>query len=397
MIGRPGLRSLAALAALTAAAPLGCDSDQPVASQPSGGVSGASGSGTATGGAGAGSGDGGAAHVAGAAMAGESGSGEAGAAGEAGSGDGGAAGAPPITDPVMLETSGDDRPVHDPFIVREDDTYYLFSTGVGISVRTSKDLSSWSEAEPVFPSKPSWITTTDPNNPNHLWAPEVRYFGGKYHLYYSASKFGSNQSCIGHATRTSLASGSWAEQGEPVLCSNVGGGPHNYNAIDPNPFVDQAGKAWLAFGSFWSGIKLIRLDQDGRRDGPDLFSLATRSNTAAEAPQLHYRDGYYYLFESVDSCCQGVNSTYKILVGRSAAVTGPYADKNGVELMNGGGSLVISGSERWRGPGHNAILSDGSRTYNVYHSYDAEDGGTPTLRIADLIWDDDGWPISAGP
>ena len=383
--------------------PFACDSDEPSPSEPQGGSAGAApATAGSAGSSSAGSPAGGSSSQPQGGAAGEppiAGSGGS-TAGEAAGGVGGESGTddlPPVTDPMVLPLTGDIQDVHDPFIVREGDTYYLFHTGVGVSVRTSTDLLEWSEVSPVFASKPSWITTTDPGNPNHLWAPEVRFFGGAYHLYYSASKFGSNQSCIGHATRTSLASGKWTDQGSAVLCSNVGAGPHNYNAIDPNPFVDEDGNAWLAFGSFWSGLKLVRLDQDGHRDGPDLFSLSTRNNSAVEAPSLHYHDGFYYLFESVDSCCQGVNSTYKMMVGRAATVSGPYVDKNGIQLMNGGGLLLVTGGARWRGPGHNAILSDRSRLYNVYHSYDAEDGGVPTLRIADLIWDDDGWPVSAGP
>jgi arabinan endo-1,5-alpha-L-arabinosidase len=308
----------------------------------------------------------------------------------------GAAGAPP-DELTVLDLSGAITQVHDPHIVKDGDTYYLFSTGQGISVRTSKDLRVWKGAGSVFASKPSWITTTAPTDPNHLWAPEVRYFGGQFHLYYSASKFGSNQSCIGHATRSSLSSGSWVDQGDALFCSNQGGASNDYNAIDPSPFEDEDGKLWLAFGSFWSGLKLIRLDDSGRRDGPDLFSLATRPNKAVEAPYLLHRGDYYYLFESVDSCCQGASSSYKTMVGRSKSISGPYVDAEGSSLIAGGGSLVLEGEGRWRGPGHNAILVDDGRYYNVYHSYDAQGSGVPNLRIAEMTWSDDGWPVSAGP
>lgn len=308
----------------------------------------------------------------------------------------GSSGAPP-GELTVLDLSGAVTQVHDPAIIKEGDTFYLFSTGQGISVRTSKDLRVWKGAGSVFASKPSWITTTAPNEPNHLWAPEVRHFGGKYHLYYSASKFGSNQSCIGHATRGSLASGAWTDQGDALICSNQTAELDDYNAIDPSPFQDEDGKLWLAFGSFWGGIKLIRLDQDGRRDGPDFFSLATRDNRAVEAPHLQYYGGFYYLFESVDSCCQGASSTYKTLVGRSQSVAGPYVDAEGEQLSAGGGTLLLEGAGRWRGPGHNAILIDQGRYYNVYHSYDADSSGVPNLRIAEMTWTAGGWPVSAGP
>jgi arabinan endo-1,5-alpha-L-arabinosidase len=100
---------------------------------------------------------------------------------------------------------------------------------------------------------------------------------------------------------------------------------------------------------------------------------------------------------SWDRCCQGVDSTYNIRVARSANVTGPYTDKAGVAATQGGGTLLVQGDARWKGPGHNAILFRGSTAYNVYHSYDANANGRVTLRIAEIAWDSDGWPVSAGP
>lgn len=298
---------------------------------------------------------------------------------------------------ASLLLSGAFTHVHDPDIVKDGDTFYLFSTGEGLPIRTSQDLQHWIGAGQVFAEKPAWISTTDPSDPNNLWAPEVLYFAGTFHLYYAASKFGSNQSCVGHATKAALGSTDpWLDLGA-ALCSNASGPAEDFNAIDPNPFQDEDGNLWLGFGSFWSGIKLMPLDQAGSVDGTDLFSLSTRANTAVEAPHLQYHDGFYFLFESVDYCCQGSASTYKIMVGRSADVTGPYLDRDGTLLSDGGGTLVLQGAGRWRGPGHNAIVHDGDRYWNVYHSYDADNGGVPTLRISELTWSDDNWPISAGP
>lgn len=392
-----------ALSFVALSAPLACDSDEPNRPGSQGGAAGAVGAagtaGAAQGGAGSASGAS-AGGTSGTSSAGASSAGSAGDASSAGAaGSQGAGGAPPIAEPQVLPTTGDTKDVHDPFIVKDGATYYLFSTGVGISVRTSSDLLTWKSAGRVFASKPSWVTTTAADNPNHLWAPEVRYFGGKFHLYYSASSFGSNDSCMGHATRTSLSSGAgWVDDGQAVLCSKEG--VDDYNAIDPSPFEDEGGQLWLAFGSFWSGLKMVRLSSDGRRDGPDLFSLSTRPHPpgAVEAPQLFYHDGFYYLFESVDACCKGVDSTYKMMVGRSSSVTGPYLDKAGDALLaDQAGTLLLEGNDRYRGPGHNAILVDGDRYYNVYHAYDANDGGAPYLRIAELTWGEDGWPITAGP
>ena len=157
------------------------------------------------------------------------------------------------------------------------------------------------------------------------------------------------------------------------------------------------GGKWLSFGSFWSGLKMIRLGDDGKRLGSDFYSLSTRPNTAVEAPFIIRREGYFYMFQSIDSCCRGTASTYKIQVGRATHVMGPYVDRDGTPLLAGGGTLVLEGDERWRGPGHNAIFRTPEGDFNVYHAYDADAGGVPTLRISGLGWTADGWPTSAGP
>jgi arabinan endo-1,5-alpha-L-arabinosidase len=213
-----------------------------------------------------------------------------------------------------------------------------------------------------------------------------------YHLYYSASTFGSNTSCIGHATRSDLGSGSFADQGS-VICSDDS---DDYNTIDPNVILDEAGTPWLVFGSFWDGIRMIELSESGSRANDDLHAIASRGGDAIEAPFIVRRCGYYYLFVSFDRCCQGADSTYNIRVGRATSVLGPYVDQEGTALLDGGGTLLVSGDETWRGPGHNAIIFVGNVAYNVYHAYAASNGAS-TLRISEIAWDSEGWPISAGP
>ena len=183
----------------------------------------------------------------------------------------------------------------------------------------------------------------------------------------------------------------WIDQGKVYESSSA----DNFNAIDPNIAEDQQGRLWLTFGSFWSGIKIIELDSTTMKpkSGASLKSLAERHNYGPiEAPFIIYRNGYYYLFVSFDYCCQSVNSTYNIRVGRSEKITGPYSDKNGTAMTSGGGTLILKSDDRWIGPGHCAVLQEADTTWLVHHAYDAENHGVPTLRIEKLIWTEDNWP-----
>lgn len=297
--------------------------------------------------------------------------------------------------PRQLAVAGAITDVHDPAIIQRGRRYWLFSTGPGLPVRTSTDLVTWTFAGSVFASSPAWVGETI-GAIDALWAPDISFFGGTHHLYYAASTFGSNRSCIGHATKADLdAPGDWTDHGT-VICSNVTS-VDNFNAIDANMIADADGNRWLAFGSFWGGIQLIQLDAaTGARQGDAIITLASRPGDALEAPFIIYRAPYYYMFLSFDPCCQGANSSYRIVVGRATSVTGPYVDRTGLDLRHGGGTPVVSGNARWRGPGHNAILSRGAQLYNIYHSYDALANGIPTLRISELVWQE-GWPLSAEP
>lgn len=379
------------------------------ASGGSGGHAGNGGSG-ATGGPGGSGGSSGADAGAGGAAVGGSG----GAGGTAGNGgaSGGAAGAlaaggaiavlNPAAPPKALTLSGS-LGAHDPTIIQSGTTYYLFRTGTNIPVKRSTDLLNWQEAGRAFATQPAWMAASgvpfDSNNT--MWAPDVSFFNDQYHLYYSVSAFGQNSSCIGHATRASLETGAWEDQGS-VICTTS---QSNYNAIDPNIVLDTSGTPWMSFGSFWSGIQLIRLTPTGARDGTEITRIAggRPSPNAIEAPVIVRRGAFYYLFVSFDLCCQNANSTYKLAVGRASEVQGPYVDKAGTDMLSGGGTVFLRGSEGNRtdtipyaAVGHNAILLRGNEAFNVYHAY-PETGGGAVLRIAELAWDAEGWPVSGGP
>ena len=307
--------------------------------------------------------------------------------------------------PLNDRLSGDLSPVHDPCIIKQGDTYHLFSTGQAreptglLPWRTSKDLVNWTLNGRVFESIPQWAQDAVPGS-RGLWAPDIAYFNGLYHLYYSCSTFGSNHSVIGLATNKTLDRASsdfeWQDCGL-VVKSERG---DDFNAIDANHLIDRAGKHWLCLGSFWSGIKMFPLDAATGKpfpDDPRKYSLASRpapenAPAAIEAPFIIERDGYYYLFTSFDYCCRGASSSYYIVVGRSRDVLGPYVGRDGKSQMDGYGTVVLRGNRRFRGPGHQAVLRDAGRDYLVYHAYDAEHDGRSTLRIAPIEWTADGWP-----
>lgn len=281
--------------------------------------------------------------------------------------------------------------VHDPSMVKTPDgRYLLVHTADGLGIKTSTDRTAFRNAGVVWPNGAPW-TTAYTGGSRNLWAPDISYRNGRYYLYYSASSFGSSHSAIFLATSTTGASGSWTNQGMIIETTSGSG----YNAIDPNLVVDAQNGWWLSFGSFWSGIKMIRLDPaTGRRSTSDtaVRALAQRTTAsgAVEAPFIYRHGGYHYLFVSFDLCCRGAQSTYRTMVGRSTSITGPFADRNGTRMTSGGGTEILAGHGGVHGPGHNAVLSDSDGDVLVYHYY--ADNGSARLGINLLGWDSGGWP-----
>ncbi len=305
--------------------------------------------------------------------------------------------------------------VHDPVMIKQGDTYYLFCTGRGIGMWSSKDMQHWKREAPVFESAPAWAVEAVPSFKNHIWAPDISFYNGKYYLYYSVSAFGKNTSAIGLATNTTLnpkdPAYKWTDHGKIIQSYP---GKTNWNAIDPNIITDKKGTAYMAFGSFWDGLPIVKLSKDRTSiaESPDILKIiASRKKEASgenppsvddnpkdaggnaiEAPFIFKKGNYYYLFASIDYCCKGVNSTYKMIVGRSKNVTGPYLDKDGVAMAKAGGTLVMKGDENWHGVGHNAVASFDGKDYLIFHGYDAADNGKSKLRIEQLAWTRQGWP-----
>ena len=294
---------------------------------------------------------------------------------------------PPAAYPNPGAVDGDVG-VHDPTIVKTPAGGYLLAhTGDNIALKTSADRTTFRNAGQVFPNGAPWATAYTGGSRN-LWAPDLSYHNGRYHLYYSASTFGSNRSDIFLATSTTGAAGSWTNNGL-VIESNTG---NDYNAIDPNLVVDSSGAWWLSFGSFWSGIKTVRLDPaTGKRADGTVRALAGRNGGAIEAPVVFKHGNYYYLWVSFDRCCQGAASTYRVMVGRSTSSTGPFVDRNGTAMTNGGGTQVLAGHGSIKGPGHQAVFADTDAEVLVYHYYTA--GGAARLGINLIGYDAAGWPF----
>ena len=295
------------------------------------------------------------------------------------------------------------RYVHDPTMIYADGYYYVFCTGDLIDIRRSDDLVDWEYIGSVFDEIPTWVQNKI-SGVSNLWAPDVTYHNGKYYLCYSASTFGSQTSLIALLSNETLDPDDpdyeWVDEGE-MLDSPPDSGAA-FNAIDGTFVKDENNDMWLVFGSWWEGIMLTPLDNTTlmpTTSPPTIHHLARRSGSSAmEAAYITYRNGYYYLFVNWDVCCSGVDSTYKIMVGRSMAITGPYYDKNGDALLYGsGGSLFAYSDVRWIGPGHATITTVNGQDYFSYHAYDAEHSGTPTLRVNYMSWDDDFWPVLGYP
>jgi len=303
------------------------------------------------------------------------------------------------------DLTGATDPVRDPSVIRQNNTYYAFSTDTGapvsgnLPILCSTDRVAWGWCGTVFSQIPPWVVQSVPGILG-LWAPDISYFNGLYHVYYAGSTFGSNTSVIGLATNTTLDSTDpnyqWVDQGQ-VLASNSS---DDFNAIDPNILVDSDGSVWLTYGSYWSGIKQQQIDPTTGEllsSNPTVYSLAYRPNVQydpIEGTSLVHKDNYYYLFASFDDCCapNPYQDTYRIMVGRGTSPNGPFVDMNGTDMMQGGGTQLLAGNDvTWNGPGgETAYLDPVNGDIIVFHAIQLPDG-VPYLFCNSLTWTN-GWP-----
>jgi arabinan endo-1,5-alpha-L-arabinosidase len=304
-----------------------------------------------------------------------------------------------------VSTPNPDPIAHDPTLIRAGGWWYDIITGdiatrTYLPIRRSRDLVHWTFLGTVFATAPAWVTAQLGLTPGDFWAPDITFTHGEYRLYYAASSFGTNNSVIGLATNRTLDPGSpdyaWVDHGMVV---RTRAGVDTVNAIDPELAIDSAGNHWLAYGSFWDGIVLRRLDaRTGLLSTRDtaVRPIASRLGASIEAASILRRGGWYYLFVSLDFCCRGIQSDYREVVGRSRSITGPYVDAAGTPMLVGGGSEVLRGYDEFRGTGGGDAYSAGGVELFAHHYYDLFDNGTPKLSVRPISWVG-GWPRLGDP
>lgn len=307
---------------------------------------------------------------------------------------------------VQAQSFVTDRPmVHDPGMAREGNMYYMMSTGRGLQMAESADRKTWRvwRDVPLLDEIPAWTHDSVPGFRDHVWAPDIIRWQDRWWMAYSCSTFGKNTSAIGLVSADSLrplsADGrnmiKWRDEG-PIVCSK--GKRDNWNAIDPNFIIGEDGMPWLVFGSFWDGIQLVRLDSTMHMARPAYQRTIARRvtngrETPVEAPFVFRHDGWFYLFVSWDYCCRGMESTYKVVVGRSRTVAGPYLDRDDKDMAEGGGTLVIEGDKkRYEAAGHSAAYRFDDEDIFICHGYSIADKGASVLVQKKIKWTEDGWP-----
>lgn len=284
----------------------------------------------------------------------------------------------------------------DPNLVQANDGYfYAYATqaswekeGFGgrylIPILRSKNLVQWDTLGAALQQKPDW------KKEGGIWAPDAGFYKGRYFLYYSFSTWGDPNPGIGVATSKN-PEGPFTDHGKLFLSQEIG----VPNSIDPF-FFKEGRKPYLIWGSF-HGIYGVRLSKRGRQLKGKKFQLA---GTAYEGSLLYKRDGYYYYFGSVGTCCEGAKSTYQVKVGRSKNFKGPYVDKEGKALLQNGGTVVLQkngGNEGFIGPGHNGdiVTDNAGETWMIYHAFDKREPTRRVMLLDKITWID-GWPVIEG-
>ncbi len=277
----------------------------------------------------------------------------------------------------------------DPSVIKGEDGYfYLYATEDirNLPIHRSENLVDWEFVGTAFTDE----TRPDFEKKGGLWAPDIHKIGDKYVLYYSMSVWGGEWTCgIGCAT-ADRPEGPFTDHGKLFRSNEI----KVKNSIDPF-YIKDGGKKYLFWGSF-RGIHAIELSEDGL----SLKAGATPrqvAGTAYEGTYIHKKDGYYYLFASIGSCCEGARSTYTTVVGRSEHLMGPYTDKQGGAMMDNRHEVLIHKSKSFVGTGHNSeiVADEAGNDWVFYHAVPLKQPGKRVLMMDRIVWKD-GWPSVAG-
>lgn len=289
-----------------------------------------------------------------------------------------------------------DQNTPDPSVVQAPDGAF-YAYGTGGTCRKSYDLVNWEDMG-IALKRPTWNDSvrTDKEGKVHpmrfsLWALDVSRVGKKYLVHYASAYWG-NETRTGLGVAEGTSPTEFTDCGKMFCSTEIG----VQNSIDPC-YVKDKGKKYLIWGSF-RRLYMGRLTKDGKRiKNPS--HLTQVAGTAFEGAMVYKRKGYYYLFASVGTCCEGAKSTYHTVVGRSKKLSGPYVDRQGGRMLDNHYETVIKGNDRWKGPGHNSeIITDKEGdTWLLYHAYDALDPEKGRVMLLDkLLWDEEGWPYVEG-
>jgi arabinan endo-1,5-alpha-L-arabinosidase len=292
------------------------------------------------------------------------------------------------TNPVITFSSA-----ADPTVIRTEDGFYLYATQTDkywVPIYFSKDLVNWEFKRTAFRN------ATKPQIPGGgaFWAPEIRHINGKYVLYFSWSKWGDGDASYTAVATSDSPLGDFVNSKELLTKEDFGS-----NCIDQF-YYEEDNKKYMFVGSF-NGIYVTELTDDGlsvKRNENGTPTLKKQvCGKAFEGTNIYKKNGYYYLFASINNCCDGERSRYKVVVGRSQDLLGPYLDKSGKDMINNAWELVLEGDgQKFFGPGHNSIIvqDDAGTDWMIYHSYVKENGevGGRLGMLDRVLWTEDGWP-----
>ena len=292
------------------------------------------------------------------------------------------------TNPVITFSSA-----ADPTVIRTEDGFYLYATQTDkywVPIYFSKDLVNWEFKRTAFRN------ATKPQIPggDAFWAPEIRHINGKYVLYFSWAKWGDGDASYTAVATSDSPLGDFVNSKELLTKEDFGS-----NCIDQF-YYEEDNKKYMFVGSF-NGIYVTELTDDGlsvKRNENGTPTLKKQvCGKAFEGTNIYKKNGYYYLFASINNCCDGERSRYKVVVGRSQDLLGPYLDKSGKDMINNAWELVLEGDgQKFFGPGHNSIIvqDDAGTDWMIYHSYVKENGevGGRLGMLDRVLWTEDGWP-----